>query len=199
MPNRGVIKGYLKSDEQVKKLAQKAIRKIEERHLEEADLQDRPCPRLMTDFVNSMNVKIGEVNNKANAGEPLLKQWMDTLPDDKIQALKDIYKESSGVYSEDRIYRSCYVLFEQMNEIEAGIQHLNHTKSELVKCFTRCFTNEFSKKASGGGDLTFDNLAFRECLKNVESYRRGLRHSVERGSNSESNDDSDASGRCSVM
>ena len=123
---------------------------------------------------------------------------MKSLSDEKLGSLKEIFRDSSGGYSEDRIFQASYVMFEELNDLETVICHLTRTKEEIVKASVRCFAGEFNKLASGVA--CFDMKAVRKHLENIEAYRSGFRERIEQqNANSDAPMEDEASARCSLM
>ena len=190
-----VVKGYLKTNEKLDVMVKASSSKIKDRHFSESDFENmnKPCPSNLSSFLDPILNKVRDAKGKIVNGEISIKDYIETMTDEQVNSLTNIFKRRSGGYTEDRIIQMCYVMFSEMGEIDTAISHLNSAKKELLETMALGYGKQYHK-GSDASPLSFDNETFAEELRLLQRYRARLR--VESG---EANNSEVSEARCMIM
>lgn len=190
-----VVKGYMKNNKKLDLMVKASSSKIKERHFNETDFENinKPCRSNLTNFLDPVLNKVRDAKGKILNGEISIKDFIETMTDDQINSLTNIFKRRSGGYTEDRIIQMCYVMFNEMGEIDTAISHLHAAKKELLETMVLAYGKQYHK-GSDASAASFDNETFSEELRLLQRYRARLR--VESG---EQNNSEEAVALCMIM
>ena len=159
LSGKKVIKHYLKDDAKVSVLVSKANSTIKNRYMEDYDVQGKECPSALSEFLTPIFSKIEQVKTKISSNEGILSSMLDSVDDDKLAKLHAIFKHTSGSYTEEKLVKSCYVLFGEMDILESAVQHCLRAKLELVGAYVIAYATEFHEVKKG--DVVFSNSRFK--------------------------------------
>ena len=114
------------------------------------------------------------------SGELQVKTLLSELPDTKVEALHQLFKNSSpGTYTEDNLVIATGVILEtDISAVERSLSHLTHLKNELIRTFATIYAHGYHS-LQGATDVKFDNKKFVADLKSIQDYRSGIQRSVE--------------------
>ena len=94
------VKKYLKREDAPKTLSKRSIGILNKRCLESVELEDPYPPQQMGDFINSVSSKMNDTKHRIEAGEFNVKSVVEELLDTKIDALHQLFSNTSaGTYT----------------------------------------------------------------------------------------------------
>ena len=174
-----VIKKYLKREDAPKTLSKRSIAVLNKRCLESVELEHPYPPQQIGDFMFAMSTKMNETKRKIEGGEISVKSIIEELPDQKIDALHQLFSNTSpGTYTEDNLLIASKLVVDDITVVEQSIEHLKHLKNDLIRNFANAYVYGYHQ-LQGSTDVKFNNKQFVKDLENIQSIRKGIRRVVE--------------------
>ena len=107
--------------------------------------------------------------------------------------LASVPKRSYGV--DILTFASKIILDNELTKMEAGVNHINLLKNEMLSTFVESFANSYNKEK--GYEMTYDLNGAHEDFKSIINYRRGVKKTLESKGLTEEPEAQNAS--CSIM
>ena len=193
MPVHKVLKGHLKSSEAVKVLVKRSVSAVRSRHLTKKDDEVVACPPQLLGAVQHINAKLSEVKQQLDRDERVLQPSVELLSDEQLTSLLSIF-DTKGGQTEDKLFSSTFVLAkDEMDFLDKAEDYIHFLRGDLVATFLRAYGQEYN--VIRGGNISFNNEDFKKTIRDVMSYRRGIRRSLE----SEHQPEREDTNRCVMM
>ena len=182
--------------DKVMNLVKKSYMTVSKRHLEVSDIEVN-TPQQLQPLVSSIQSLINEVSLKIDREQDVLKPFLQSLPEEKLQELLELHKEKSSIYTEDKLVAMATIFLKELQHLDDIIGKSHHMKNQLIHCFIKAYASEYSNTSRS--DACYDNEKFRADVKTAIGFRQGFRRSVEVASMQESETELQDEARCILM
>lgn len=183
--------------EKVMSLVKKSYTIVSKRHLETEDQESIHVPSQIQSLSSSIHSLINEVSLKLDTEQEVLRPVLNTLPEEKLNALLEIHKEKSSTYTEDKMIATATIILGELEVLENIIGKSHQLKNQLIHCFIRAYAQEYSNTVRS--EACYDNEKFRNDVKTALAFHQGFRRSMEVSSVPSQNDVSEQDTRCTLM
>lgn len=178
-----VMKKHLKREQAVKELTKKSVLVLNKKHLDAFEVNGDIPISLRSPLQSSLN-KIGNINTKIRNGENYLEELIEQADDTQLASLKSIFKSTTGLSTESKLFQSSHVLLQELDELDTYIEHIKKVKHDLVVAFASAYAEKYSA-LSRSGSLEYTNEQFASSVSNTIIYRSGLRRATNDNANAE--------------
>lgn len=197
---RKIQKHHVKQQDAVANLNKKSNKVIHETFYDDDDEAqaggDRIPPPLSL-LLQPILAKTTEVQNKLNDGVSIVKEALETLTDNELKMVKEIFTPRQHVITEEKLIKCVGLFIDEVKMLENYEKHVKRTKVELYCLFTKAYGIEFNK-AKGSG-VEYDNARFLSEISEVERYRARVRRSLEAPRENHEGQDVSDERRCVLM
>lgn len=172
------VRTSLKKDDIIAKVVSRSketiIKKIDRSLV--LTLDENP-PAVFTNVLNGIEQKVMGYHQKMLSGELSMDMMMTSLTDEQVEYLVKVFSYKTSESTEQKVIEAVEIIYPDAVALEQVIPHIKKVKMSIISFFLEFFCRECHNEQ--GTDITYSNKKFLKMLLDVQSYRKGVKASVQ--------------------